>query len=311
LVLARLKGPTRFCRLNIAFFDLSLRVKLRVTGIDRERFLNGQLSNDVRKATESHAIQACILNAKGKLNACVFAGAEGESYFLDADHELRESLQLRLERYIIADDVQLADESDRWSIFHVLGSRAPALTKEFKVRSVTRFTGLGHDVWGESARHDELFRQLSQEFTFYGADHAEVYRIENGIPRWGHELTEEIIPIEANLEERTIDYEKGCYIGQEVISRIKMSGQTNKRLCGLTSMNASPLSPGMKLFSVVEEAKEVGWITSATWSERLGKQIALGFVKRGFNQVLTQLDAISPGKAAAAVRVEIVNLLFE
>ena len=76
---------------------------------------------------------------------------------------------------------------------------------------------------------------------------AEVMRIEQGLPRWGRELTDEIIPIEANLERRTIDYEKGCYIGQEVISRIKMSGQTNKRLCGLISLNNTPLQPGMKL----------------------------------------------------------------
>jgi folate-binding protein YgfZ len=130
-------------------------------------------------------------------------------------------------------------------------------------------------------------------------------RIEQGIPRWGHELTHEIIPIEANLEQRTIDYQKGCYIGQEVISRMKMSGQTNKRLCGLISPDDIPLRPGMKLAPPSVAGKEVGWITSATRSER--QEIALGYVKRGFNNVGTTLKAVT---ATQPIRVEVVPLPF-
>ena len=139
-------------------------------------------------------------------------------------------------------------------------------------------------------------------------------RIEHGIPRWGFELTEEIIPIEANLEQRTIDYQKGCYIGQEVISRMKMSGQTNKRLCGLISVNDVPLRPGMKLAVPSTAGKEAGWITSATRSERIGKEIALGYVKRGFNSSGTKLDAPAPedsGKEKPGpIPVEIVPVPF-
>src|SRR5260370_16579630 len=128
---------------------------------------------------------------------------------------------------------------------------------------------------------------------FAGAS-AEILRIEYGIPRWGCELTEEIIRIEANLEERTVDYEKGCYIGQEVISRIKMSGQTNKRLCGLISLHDAPLLPGMKLARASDKGKEAGWITTAARSERVGKEIALGYVKRGFNTPHATLHAFAP-----------------
>jgi folate-binding protein YgfZ len=137
-------------------------------------------------------------------------------------------------------------------------------------------------------------------------------RIEEGIPRWGRELTEEIIPIEANLEERTVDYEKGCYIGQEVISRIKMSGQTNKRLCGLISLDGVPLQAGMRLASAPEKGKEAGWVTSATHSEKIGKEIALGYVKRGFNNPGGKLDALAPENsgAVAAIPVEVVPLPF-
>src|SRR2546423_1802530 len=134
----------------------------------------------------------------------------------------------------------------------------------------------GWDVWIDAALHDVVARQLSSAFRFLDAASAEVFRVEEGIPRWDRELTEEIIPIEANLEARAIDYEKGCYIGQEVISRIKMSGQINKRLCGLVS--STPLLVGMKLVESAENGKQVSWITSVARNQ--GREIALGYVQR-------------------------------
>jgi len=95
-----------------------------------------------------------------------------------------------------------------------------------------------------------------------------------------------------------------------VISRIKMSGQTNKRLCGLVSLRGAPLLTGMKLTVTGEKSKEAGWITSATRSERLGREIALGYVKRGFNSTATRLDAIKPENPSIITRVEIVDLPF-
>jgi Predicted aminomethyltransferase related to GcvT len=90
-----------------AFLDLSGRTKLRITGNDRLRFLNGQITNDVRKATETKAIEACVLNAKGKINAHIFVSAAPDCFFVDAAPELRETLVTRLERYVIADDFKL------------------------------------------------------------------------------------------------------------------------------------------------------------------------------------------------------------
>src|SRR3954465_7402139 len=92
-----------------AFFDLSARTKLRVTGADRLRYLNGQISNDLRKASERAALHACVLTAKGKINADIFVIADGESFLIDSDAAMREQLAARLERYVIADDVQLED----------------------------------------------------------------------------------------------------------------------------------------------------------------------------------------------------------
>ena len=295
------------------FFDLSGRTKLRITGNDRVRFLNGQITNDARKATESTATEACVLNAKGKLNADIFLSAAPDCFWVDADPDLRKALPARIERYIIADDVQIDDVTDRFSIFHVLSGAAPDVADCQRILSTRRFAETGWDIWADSEFHDAVSQQLSSMFRFFDGASAEILRIEHGIPRWGRELTEEIIPVEANLEEHTIDYEKGCYIGQEVISRIKMSGQTNKRLCGLISLHDTPLRAGMKLASTSANGRQVGWITSATRSERLGKEIALGFVKRGFNTPGTNLDAVvgdEDSGAQAPIHAEVVPLPF-
>ena len=288
--------------------DLSARAKFRVTGADRFRFLNGQITNDLRKASDTVAIEACVLNAKGKLNAHIFVAAFGESFLVDTEPDLRETLRERLERYVIADDVEIEDVTQQFSLFHVVGNESPILEAS-RIVSVHRFAKPGWDIWSDTARHDVLRNDLSSASEFIDSAAAEVMRIEQGLPRWGRELTEQIIPVEANLEQRTIDYEKGCYIRQEVISRMKMSGQTNKRLCGLISLNDKPLQQGMKLAAPSTPGKEAGWITSATQSARLGKQIALGYVKRGFNNPGAKLEALSPD-SPDAIPVEVVSLPF-
>ena len=290
------------------FLDLSARAKLRVTGADRFRFINGQITNDLGKVSETAALEACVLNAKGKLNAHIFIAALGENLLIDGDPELRETLRARLERYVIADDVQIEDVTDEFSLFHVFTEEPPTL-ESGRIVSAHRFATTGWDVWNDSACHDSVQHELGSAYPSIDSATADVMRIEQGLPLWGRELTDEIIPIEANLEQRTIDYQKGCYIGQEVISRIKMSGQTNKRLCGLISLNNTPLESGMKLVAPSASGKEAGWITSTTRSLRLGKEIALGYVKRGFNNPATNLEALSlePG---GAIPVEVVSLPF-
>jgi folate-binding protein YgfZ len=291
-----------------AFLDLSARAKFRVSGAERLRFLNGQITNDLRKASETIAMEACVLNAKGKLNAHIFITALGESFLVDAEPELRETLRPRLERYVIADDVEIEDVTDEFSLFHVLAEESPS-PGFGRIVSARRFAVTGWDIWTDPTRQDAVRDELASVYAFIDSTAANVMRIEQGLPGWGRELTDQIIPIEANLEQRTIDYEKGCYIGQEVISRIKMSGQTNKRLCGLISLHNTPLQAGMKLGAPAALGKEAGWITSATRSQRLEKEIALGYVKRGFNSPSTKLEALSLDPAAA-IPVEVVSLPF-
>ena len=295
-----------------AFFDLSPRVKLRIAGADALRFLNGQISNDLRKATSDFAIQASVLSAKGKMNANVFISAEADSFVLDADPEVREELPARIERYIIADDVQIEDVADRFGILHVTGELTPVLSRPSRVVRANRFGCSGWDIWVERAELERVRQELSATLPFCDEQCAEVFRIERGIPRWGRELTDQIIPTEANLEVTSIDYSKGCYIGQEVISRIKMSGQTNKRLCGLISVSGAALQAGLRLAPEDGGGQEVGWITSAAHSERLSKEVALGYVKRGFNSAGSRFQARSPENGAGdiSVPVELVAVPF-
>jgi tRNA-modifying protein YgfZ len=298
--------PTKTCCL----FNLSDRAKFRVSGSDRLRFLNGQITNDLRKATETAAIEACVLNAKGKIDGHVFICATPDAYLLDVDFDLRKTIPARLNRYIIADDVQVEDVSDEFDLLHLLDPERPNLPNEFQVIAARRFCNAGWDVWVKRVDANQARKSFSERWAMCDADSAETIRIQSGLPRWGRELTNEIIPIEANLEERCVDYLKGCYIGQEVISRIKMSGQTNKRLCGLVSLDGLALSPSMRL--TTEDGRDVGWVTSGDYNPQIQKHIGLGFVKRGFNASGTHLRATPTADPAAttAARVEVVRLPF-
>ena len=289
---------------DLRFFDLSSRLKLRVTGADRVRFLNGQITNDIRKASETSAIEACVLNAKGKMEAHLFVHRSGDSLLIDADPELGPILPARLERYVIADDVQIEDVTAQFSLFHALGGMAPQVAAPNRIISANRF-GPGVDIWCGASQCDEIVRELIRQFKYCDDGCAEQLRIERGIPRWGRELTPEIIPVEANLEQRCIDYEKGCYIGQETISRMKMSGQRNKQLCGLVPVTGAGLVPEMRLVAGPEQ-KDAGWITSAARSR--DQEIALGYVKRGFNSIGTELEALSG--EGGRVSAKVVELPF-
>src|SRR5215475_758499 len=155
------------------FFELSSRAKFRVTGADCFRFLNGQITNDVRKASETVAIESCVLNAKGKLNAHIFIAALGESLLIDAEAELRETLRARLERYVIADDVQIEDVTDEFSLFHVLMERPPALGSG-RIVSARRFSAAGWDIWSDPPRHDAMRDELASTYTFIDSAAADV-----------------------------------------------------------------------------------------------------------------------------------------
>ncbi|MBV8375389.1 MAG: folate-binding protein YgfZ [Verrucomicrobia bacterium] len=270
--------------------DLSDRAKFKVTGKDRARFLNGQLTNDILSLRPGSAVCACALTAKGKLCAELFVAATKEGHFLDAEAVLRESLAARLERYIIADDVTLEEVTGEFGLFHLVNpvsgkaeSPAAALpgseTMNFLIES-NRFGVPGLDLWFPANRADAVREELGQSPV--DPETAESFRIERGIARWGKELSEDVIPNEAGLDKRAISYGKGCYLGQEVISRIKSIGHVNRHLCTLVPAAGVTFEIGDKLFADGESVKEIGYVTSVGQSRSLDRAIALGYVRRAF-----------------------------
>ncbi len=262
-------------------FDLSDRAKFRLSGGDAARFLNGQMTNALPES--GRVVEACVLNARGKTEGHFFVRREGESFLLDAERALRELLPARLDRYIIADDVLLAEVTEEFALFHLIGLAPPG---DHPALSARRLLQEGSDLWVPRGEEDALRAQLAGEAGIKTGREFEEERIKAGLPCWGKELGPEIIPVEANMEERCVSYGKGCYIGQEIISRMKMSGQKNKRLCRLAVGSGTKLSPGEKLWSG-EPAREVGWVTSVAADGETG----LGFVKRGANETGTKLRA--------------------
>jgi len=213
---------------------LGTRTLLRFRGPDRLRYLNGQLTNDLRKIPADQSIHSCVTDAKGRLLAEVRVFDHEESLCVDAPAELRESLAERLDRYLIADEVEWTDESDQWQLVHLVGGARKATSAH--AGAITRQTnrlGLpGLDLW-LPANNPTALKDLIDEFGTLDTAHAEAIRIAHGVPAWGAELTEGILPPEAGLDRTAISYTKGCYIGQEVISRIRSVGRVNRHLVRL------------------------------------------------------------------------------
>ena len=272
--------------------DLCDRAKYKATGIDCKRFLNGQLTNDILMLQPGFAMYACALTAKGKLSADLYVAETRDAYFLDAESLLRESLAARLEKYIIADDVTLADVTEQLGLFHLVDLDSPAPERrdlpsfaELETQGVflvasDRFGVQGIDVWfpaSDSAAIQEILKQSPGE-----AQAAENLRIEQGIARWGFELSEMVLPQEAGLADRAISFTKGCYLGQEVISRIKSIGHVNRHLRGLVPADGVLIEPGDKLFHSEDTAKETGYVSSVGRTRKGARTIGLGFIRRGF-----------------------------
>lgn len=296
---------------GVALFDLTARAKFRLSGADRVRYLNGQVSNDVRKIGPGEARPACVMTAKGKMNGLIWVCTGDDALFLDTEEALRESLAMRLERYIIADDAVLDDVTEEQGLVHLLGvSTLPeegvTLPDGVSWRRSKRFGVEGVDVSGPAALCAALVRGESgalegalkaalggRGILRVGSEVAEVFRIECGVPLWGRELDEDTIPVEAGLEGETIDYHKGCYIGQEIISRIRSVGRVNRNLRGF--LLSAPVAAGTPL---LDGEKPAGVLTSVTWSDAADSVIALGYLRRG----IEESAVLRAGDADATVR---------
>ena len=262
-------------------FVLTPRALWRLNGPDAERYLNGQVTADVAALAEDRATYAAICTAKGRMEGDIHIARHAVEFYLDSDLAQHESLGPRLDKYLIADDALLEDVSDLWSVSHVFGATPPPAPETGFVITHARFGLPGHDVWtagpGAAITGDSI-----------GADLIETLRLEHGLPRWGSELPTNTLPPEAGphlLD--AISYTKGCYVGQETIARIKSIGHVNRTLVFLESASTGFPAAGTRL---TRDDREAGTITSAGFSPRLGRGIALGYVQHQASDERTVLQ---------------------
>jgi folate-binding protein YgfZ len=268
-------------------FDLSTRTKLSLTGQDRVRYLNGQVTNDVRRAIAGAATYACVTDAKGRMTADLFFHPLQERLLLDAEPTLRETLTMRLERYIISDDVELTDVTDDWQLWHLTGSDAESVQSHPAAVKADRLDEPGWDLWlpaAEPAPFD--VSQLSSAQVW------EVLRIQRGIPRYPQELNADAFPPEAGIESSAMSYSKGCYIGQEILSRIRTTGKMPQRLVRWTCPNA--VTSGTPLYASESSELVIGTITSATPAPSVTQGwVGMAYVKQAHARLDSELLARS------------------
>lgn len=262
------------------------RALWKLTGNDRVRYLNGQVTNDVKKLAPGHALYAAVSNAKGKFSGDCFISAATDALWIDAPLELRESLDLRLQKYLIADDAELVDVTEEWRGYHLfMPTPVEPRPDDVNGRWIqnARFGLTGMDVWINP--HTTITWRDSLDVP---DDVVETLRLEHGLAKWGVDMTEENLPPEAGLDRYGISYTKGCYLGQETIARIKSIGHVNKSLLVLRSDTAEAPAPGTELRA---GDKAVGTVTSSGYSPTLEKGIALGYVQRQHARVGERLAA--------------------
>ena len=294
--------------------DLSFRGRLCVLGADAQRFLNGQVTNNVKDLQIGEGCYAALVSAKGKLQSDLNIYRLENEMLLDFEPGLSESVAQRLEKFVIAEDVQVIDAAPHFGVLSVQGPKAAevvtSLSPRFSVPPKTMaVTKVEEAALGEiyltsqprlrsqcldlfvpaGAMKDAIERLLAQGGRLCGWQALETARIEAGVPRFSADMDETNLAPEA-MDTRAISYAKGCYIGQEVIARIRTYGQVARSLRGLRLGGKGKEAPpkGTKLFL---GEKEAGSITSAVWSPALQAIIALGYVRREANKTGTTLEA--------------------
>lgn len=319
-------------RESAGVIDLGSRGRICLTGADRVRFLHGQVTNDVKKLHVGEGCYAALVTAKGKMESDLNVFCLQDELLLDFESGLTEKISQRLEKYLVADDVQIVDVAPHYGLLSVQGPKAGTVIssvslfselpeKKFESKRIAdaplgeiylinhpRLGSTGFDLFVPTgslgAATEKLFGAAKRVGgSACGIEAVEITRIEAGIPRFGVDMDDSNIPIECGIESRAISYSKGCYIGQEVINRIHTMGHVSRELRGLRLADDLRTLPkrGDKLFFA---RKEVGYITSAVASPKLKANIALGYVRKEANEVGTKLMLRTDGGENRAVIVK-------
>jgi folate-binding protein YgfZ len=314
------------CREGAGLFRSSGRGLLQVDGADRVRWLNGMLSNDVAALAPGRDRSGCyalLLTRIGRIVADVHVLLREGAFWLETEQSAVAPLLATLGKFIIADDVRLSEIGPAWerlalegpaasAIFAAAAGEAPGLAADaadrFQIAGISLWAG----AWGVSGEDAlQLFVPAGQAeavalaleragashaLTAAGEDALEILRIEAGTPRFGHELSESVLPAEVGLE-RAISTSKGCYTGQEIVARMASKGGASHALVGLALAEGDAPAQGSPLLA---QAARVGELTSFALSARAGA-IGLGFVRRQHAAPGTPLEVAGRSARVAAL----------
>jgi folate-binding protein YgfZ len=287
-------------------YDLSWRAKIAVSGGDRVRWLNGMVSNNVRDLAPGHGVYAFLLNAQGRIQADLYVFQRGESLLVDMERGQRETVLQLFDRYIISDDVEIADISDKLTALGLTGpesrtvlERAGIAVSELAHLQFTEFSWQQQTVTllrsGEEARESwqiwiapgqvgELWDALVKAGARpTGTAALNLFRISRGIPQFGVDIRERDLPQETGLT-RALSFTKGCYLGQEIVERIRSRGAVHRQFTAFTVEGALPEAGAKIVARENTDEKDAGEITSSAVLPLAGgdRAVALGYLRREF-----------------------------
>ena len=281
-------------------YDLGWRAKIAVTGGDRVRWLNGMVTNNIRDLAPGHGVYAFLLNAQGRIQADIYAFQRGDSLLVDTERAQREKVLQLFDHYIIADDVEIADISDKLTALGLTGPESRNVLE----RAGLIVPDLAHlqfaDVaWQQKSiallRSGEEARESWQVWTApenagalwdtllkagarpAGTAALNLFRISRGIPQFGVDIRDRDLPQETG-QARALNFTKGCYLAQEIVERIRSRGAVHRQFMAFTVEGMLP-EPGAKILA---EEKEVGDVTSSAILPLPDgdRPVALGYLRR-------------------------------
>jgi folate-binding protein YgfZ len=276
-------------RNGAAWLDLSGRGKIKLLGEDRARLLHAMTTNHIQQLAPGAGCYAFFLTVQGRILSDVNVLCQADHFLLDLEAETREKVYQHLDHYIIADDVTLEDVTDSMAAIAVEGPKSSEVLQaagaptpevdyssaEWGPRLVARLNSTGSPgffVFAPEAEKAQLISQLEAAGAVAGdAEAFNVVRLEHGKARYGADLSERFLAQEAN-QPHALHFSKGCYLGQEIVERVRSRGQIHRVLMPLVLDTKEPPAPGAKL--------ETTEITSAAYSPALDKVVALGYVRK-------------------------------
>ena len=308
---------------SAGLFDLSARGRVEVSGAEAVQFLNGLITNDVKTLGAGAWMPAAFPNPQGRLVAAarVARATEDQSFLIDTEAATRAAVFRSLERFTLAGDFRLRDLGDETVLLSAQGAAAADVVsralgeeasrtargrvatvawRDGQPLTILRATHTGEDGFDlvcAAGSAGELWDALvAAGARPAGADALEVLRIEAGIARYGADADDSNVVTEANLDD-AVSYTKGCYVGQEIIARIRWRGHVAKKLTGLLLDGTGAAARRGARLKTADGARDAGRVTSVAHSPRLGRQIALGYVKYDFLEPGTRLVVAGEGDA--------------